>query len=222
MVLAFGGSNPSAPTNIHQEVTIASIAGRAEALALDIHDGQAYYGTEGSFRRDFVSFHLRPGVDIIRGLGGGEVEQAVFWLHDAIEDTDMTLEGLEERGMPEEVVSGVERMTLWPGQSYGQHLAELSGLPQASGLKIVDSGRNLDAALELRRHMSPEEYDICVRKYAGNITVLAPRFLGSGGGPAWDRFVEDEAERAQAILDGHRGRTAASPVPGPPRPLYAS
>lgn len=199
-----------------------SVAEHAEGLALEIHAGQAYYGTRDNFRRDFVDFHLRPGVRTIRTLGGTPDEQAIFWLHDTIEDTDVTLEALAERGVPPQVVDGIDQLTWWPDQSYEEHLQRLAPLPQVNGLKIVDSRNNLDAAFELKSYMSAEEYDICVQKYAGNIVFLAPHFLETNRSRAWSRFVINQANHAKAILDEHCGRVAIPLATGVPRPSFAS
>lgn len=201
-----------------------AVAEHAESLALELHAGQAYYGTRDHFRRDFIDFHLRPGVQTIETLGGAADARATFWLHDAIEDTDMTLDGLAERGLPEGVIDGVDKLTWWPGQSYDEYLQRLAPLPQVNGLKIIDSKRNLQAALELKPHIDPEEYDIWVRQYAGNIVFLAPYFLESGRSRPWSQFVIGQADRAQAILDKQQrfGQAAIPLATGLPRPSFAS
>ncbi len=198
---------------------------RAEALASELHAGQPYYGTEGDNRRDFADFHLRPGVQAVRLAGGSEVEQAIFWLHDSVEDTDVTLDDLRDNGMPDEVVEGVDHMTWWRdrGQSYDEHLGRLAASLKYCWLKVVDSGRgNLDAALKLKRFMDPEEYDICVRKYAGNILTLGPHVLESAPQSPRAGFVSAEMARAQSILDAHHGRTATHHAPKLLRPAFAS
>lgn len=194
-------------------------------LAMELHAGQAYYGTEGDHRQDFVDYHLRPGVQVVRQAGGSELEVAVFWLHDSVEDTGITLDGLSDRGMPDEVIEGVDHMTWWRdrGQSYDEHLGRLAASGGYGWLKVVDSGRgNLDAALEMKRFMDPEEYDICVRKYAGNILTLGPRVLEGGAGRPWQSFVSSEVIRARSILDSHHGRTTEPRATTLPRPAFVS
>lgn len=206
-------------------MVISGIAEQAEALARDLHAGQSYHGTEGDYRRDFADFHLAPGAEAVRLAGGTELERAIFWLHDSVEDTAITLEGLRDRGMPEDVVDGVDHMTWWRerGQTYEAHLGRLAASPEYGWLKVVDSGHgNLAATLELRQHMDPEEYDICVRHYAGNVLVLGPQVLESSPGAAWRGLVETEMDKARSILDAHRGRTAASLATMLPRPAFAS
>lgn len=198
------------------------IGEHAETLAREMHEGQTYHGTEGNHGRDFVDFHLEPGVRVIQSAGGSDVQQAIFWLHDSVEDTGMTLEELSVRGMPDEVVQGVDLMTHWPGQSYDGHLGRLATSPVLAGLKVVDSGRNLQATLELRRHMSPDEYDVCVRKYAGNVLLLGPQVTESHMGQSWIDLAESEMDEARTILDSHHGRTTASPATMLPRPSFAS
>lgn len=163
-----------------------------------------------------------PGVATVRRLGGNEVDEAVFWLHDIVEDTDTTLGDLRERDVPREVISGVDLLTHWPSQSHREYLLRLAGDPQASGLKIVDSTVNFNATLRLRNHMSPEDFSTCLRKYAGNISFLAERLPPVGLERTWSEFAMNQARRAKFILNKQLGQSAVLLAQTKQRPAFAS
>jgi len=74
---------------------------RAKLLALSRHEGQKY-GDEP------YSVHLEAVADIARQWG--EVPEIVAWLHDILEDTDMTEEELE-REFPPPIPNIVKHLT---------------------------------------------------------------------------------------------------------------
>ncbi len=196
-----------------------AVAGHAEALARELHAGQRYYSTDF----DFVDYHLEPGVKIIRGLGGTPEDEAIFWLHDAVEDTGETLDDLEERGVPPRVVAGVGLLTMWPGQTHQENMGKVANDPQTGRLKVVDSDVNLDAAIDRASRMGAEERQICMRKYAGNIVFLERHLRRMNQHPAWSKFVGEQAARAQAMLGGDGDeQSARSLSPGLPWPSFAS
>jgi hypothetical protein len=196
-----------------------AVASQAEALARELHAGQRYYGTEF----DFAAYHLEPGVRTIRNLGGTPEDEAIFWLHDTVEDTSATLADLEERGVPSRIVSGVDLLTVWPGQSHQENIGKVANHPQANRLKIIDSSLNLRSAIDPESHMSAEERQICLRKYAGNIVFLEQHFRRLNRHPAWSRFVIEQAEHAKSMLGEPGSERSAGPLPqGLPLPSFAS
>ena len=76
----------------------------AISLARDAHRGQT--DQQG---RDYFDAHLRPIADALRPYG--HEAEAVGWLHDTVEDTNLTYEDLRDAGQPEDVVTGVWSMT---------------------------------------------------------------------------------------------------------------
>lgn len=97
--------------------------------------------------------HLRA---VARGLADFDEEvQIAGWLHDILEDTEMTVEGLRSLGVPERSISAVEAVTKTPGQPYDQMIHGLAaGDPDSVLVKIADNAHNSDphrvAALEAR------------------------------------------------------------------------
>lgn len=65
-------------------------------------------------------------------------------LHDVVEDSGWTLEGLRERGFPEEVVEAVACLTHRDGESYEEFVERLKSNPLARRVKIADLEDNLN------------------------------------------------------------------------------
>jgi (p)ppGpp synthase/HD superfamily hydrolase len=65
-------------------------------------------------------------------------------LHDVVEDSDWTLEGLRERGFPEEVVEAVACLTHRDGESYEEFVERLRPNPLARRVKIADLEDNMN------------------------------------------------------------------------------
>ena len=73
-----------------------------------------------------------------------EVTTAAALLHDIIEDTDMTADGLRELGFPEKVVRIVELLTHKDGESYEDYIERIKTDPGARAVKLADLRHNSD------------------------------------------------------------------------------
>ena len=71
-------------------------------------------------------------------------EICVAWLHDVIEDTEITREDLLERGVPSEIVDAVDLLTKQKGQSYLDYILKLkdSNNLLAINVKLADMNHN--------------------------------------------------------------------------------
>jgi (p)ppGpp synthase/HD superfamily hydrolase len=86
---------------------------------------EAHGGTRNKHDGEMYSKHLARVWMNVRDHGGGDVQQAIAWLHDTLEDTDVTPSllrgGLRSGGMPwydaDRIVSGVLGMTKQKGES---------------------------------------------------------------------------------------------------------
>ena len=82
-------------------------------------------------------------------------EKAVAYLHDVIEDTELTLEDLREYGFSEEVLKAVDVITKKKGQDYQIYLYSVKENKLARVVKLVDLRHNSD----LTRLMNITEKD---------------------------------------------------------------
>jgi (p)ppGpp synthase/HD superfamily hydrolase len=73
-----------------------------------------------------------------------DVERMVAVLHDVVEDTDWTLEGLLEAGFSETVVRAVERLTRRPEEPYDAFIRRAAEDPLSLRVKVADLEDNLD------------------------------------------------------------------------------
>jgi (p)ppGpp synthase/HD superfamily hydrolase len=72
--------------------------------------------------------------------------RAAAWLHDALEHTDATAEGLRAAGVPAEVVRLVEVLTRRRDEDYLAFIGRVCADPGAVRVKIADALHNLDPA----------------------------------------------------------------------------
>lgn len=82
-------------------------------------------------------------------------EKAVAYLHDVIEDTELTLEDLREYGFSEEVLKAVDVITKKKGQAYQTYLNSVKENKLARDVKLADLRHNSD----LTRLMNITEKD---------------------------------------------------------------
>lgn len=95
---------------------------RAHALAVRVHHGH--------FRRDLKTpyiVHPRAVADWLRRSGYSDDLQAAGWLHDSLEDTDLTRDELVTATNPR-VLSIVEALTKRPGEHYEDYIKNLAKL----------------------------------------------------------------------------------------------
>ena len=72
-----------------------------------------------------------------------EVEQMVAVLHDVVEDSKMTLEGLRERGFSEQVVDAVDAVTARAGEDYEDFILRAKPNTLARKVKMADLRDNM-------------------------------------------------------------------------------
>ncbi|MER5479371.1 HD domain-containing protein [Streptomyces sp. NPDC002734] len=105
-----------------------------EALASAAHAGQV----------DKVGV---PYVEHVRAVAAGLVpfgDRLVMagLLHDVVEDTAWTAEGLRAAGVPDDVVGLVEAVTNQPGVPYEEKIRRITGNREATLVKIADNAHN--------------------------------------------------------------------------------
>lgn len=85
----------------------------------------------------FHPFHLAEQMD-------DEISTACALLHDVVEDSEMTLEGLLETGFPVEVVDVLTLLTHINDVPYMDYVREIKKNPIATKVKIADLKHNSD------------------------------------------------------------------------------
>ena len=108
----------------------------AKALAKEYHEGQQRRGGE-----PYIT-HVEAVANLVQQAGHDETAQAVAWLHDILEDTQMTYRGLRWLGFPKAVLDAVAALTK-RGESYVDYLNLVKEIPLARTVKHWDITHNL-------------------------------------------------------------------------------
>jgi (p)ppGpp synthase/HD superfamily hydrolase len=141
---------------------------RAEAIAREAHAGQKYG------ERDYIEAHVQPIATIIRRLGYGAIYQATGWLHDTIEDTDVTAGYLLSEGIPTEVVHAVNLLTKQPDVDHAAYLDGIITDKYATVAKFADSSANFSSTMLLSPRIKDEKLRAWSLEYAANLAFLQP------------------------------------------------
>ena len=138
----------------------------AIAIAVAAHSGQVDKAGE-----PYILHPLRIMFNV-----SGELERTVAVLHDVVEDSEWTLEGLREEGFSDAVVAGVEALTRREGESYMEFVRRAAGHPVGRVVKRADLVDNMD----LSRIPEPTEKDReRLRRYERALELLGDRSRGS-------------------------------------------
>ena len=106
----------------------------AKEICLKAHEGQLDKGGH--------PYYLHPFK--VASYGKTTEERIVGYLHDTVEDTNITLKDLENYGFSKEIVLAVDAMTHREDESYDEYLTRLSKNPLATKVKINDFINNTD------------------------------------------------------------------------------
>lgn len=145
----------------------------ARALAQAAHAGQL--DKQG---RDYFTAHLTPIAAALRPQG--EHAEMAGWLHDIVEDTEWTLDGLRAEGVPESVVRAVDSVSRREGEKYAVLITRACGDPLGVRVKLEDNRRNILDMVGLAQ-VDPDEA----------MSLLKGRYL-----PARDRLIEAQVRQA--------------------------
>lgn len=104
-------------------------------IAVNAHEGQ----------KDMVGNPAIAHVLAVGLMGKNECEQKAGFLHDVVEDTDISIADLRARGVEEEVLSAVDLLTHREGVSYEDYVKQIvwSGNETAIQVKLNDLHQNL-------------------------------------------------------------------------------
>jgi (p)ppGpp synthase/HD superfamily hydrolase len=116
-------------------MTDAEVVMRAERVARQAHHAQ--------YRRDGKTPYITHPQRVAGRCQGNLKAQAVAWLHDVIEDTDVDRKFLKLQGIPEDIIQAVEVLTKPEGlgrdyTSYMLYIAKVKENESARLVKIQD------------------------------------------------------------------------------------
>jgi (p)ppGpp synthase/HD superfamily hydrolase len=133
----------------------------AIALAARLHRGARYPSLESE---PYIFHPLRLMLRFT-----DPVEQAAAVLHDAVEDTDLTLDELRDAGYPPQIVDAIDALTHREDESYEQYIERVALNPVARQVKTADIEENL--ANNRRSPDAPRNADRILR-YEAALDVL--------------------------------------------------
>jgi len=118
---------------------------KAILIAVNAHRGQVDKGGE-----PYILHSLR-----LMFSKEDETEKICAVLHDVIEDTDVTLDYLRERGFSKEVLSALDALTRRKDETYEEFIDRIIENKIACNVKLADLNDNMD----LSRIKNPTEKD---------------------------------------------------------------
>lgn len=102
---------------------------------------QAHEGQVDAAGRDYFDAHLTP-IAQAAAVFGADAE-AAGWLHDVLEDTDVTADQLGAWGVSSKVVGAVESVTRRSGEAYPQLIDRSCAHPLGRLVKLADNAWNI-------------------------------------------------------------------------------
>lgn len=169
-----------------------SLLDSVRQLAITAHDGQVDLAGQpyaGHLAR--VAANVRPVVSFLMFNGDKDMAallvhydidevidlaEAGAWLHDIVEDTEVTLDHLREQGMPDDLVVSTDNMTKRKGESRDDYLERVKSHPLSRINKIGDLMDNMD----MTRLKSVTNKDLHrQQKYQKNLEFLVGKGRGN-------------------------------------------
>lgn len=129
-------------------MTNNELKAKAQAIAILAHTGQ--YDKAG---KPYIE-HVERVASMVDDTDTYAL--LVAYLHDVLEDSDITAEDLAKWGMPALVIEAVLVMTKKPGQNYDEYLALICGNGLAHQVKLYDLIDN--ATIDRIPEPTPEDY----------------------------------------------------------------
>ena len=100
---------------------------------------RAYLGQVDKAGEDYIK-HPQKVASFVKS----DEEKAVAYLHDVIEDTELTLEDLHEYEFSKEVIEAVDIITKKKGEDYQSYLNSVKKNKLARAVKLADLRHNSD------------------------------------------------------------------------------
>lgn len=156
------------------ELTGVHLLAAASALAAEVHAGQVdalgapYLGHINRVTAYAEGLRVRYALELDRFAVA-----ATATLHDAVEDSDLTVVDLEDRGFPAEVVQAVALLTHVPHTPRGEYLQSIAADPLARVVKLADTWDNADPVrLRTVAENDPERAERLAAKYSEALRII--------------------------------------------------
>ena len=134
-------------------------AQRAYALAKKAHLGQKDKGGN-----DYIE-HPKA----VASMMDTDIEKAVAFLHDVVEDTKISFDDLKEYRFSNQIIEAVKALTRHKNESYDAYIDRVIQNPIAKKVKLADMENNSD--ITRIKNPSQKDYDRC-QKYLDKIQYL--------------------------------------------------
>lgn len=136
----------------------------AQKVALEAH-----HGVSNKHDGEPYVLHLQRVSIAVRDAGGSPEEQALAWLHDVVEDTDVTLLDIVNI-FGSEMSQDVDAISKRPGETNEQYYVRCKGRPRAKRVKLCDLHDNFG-----RNHLIEDDAKRLrmAKKYSFGIDILA-------------------------------------------------
>lgn len=132
-------------------------------LALQVAT-KAHQGQKDKAGIDYINHPIT-----VASMVDTDIEKAVAYLHDVVEDTDITFTDLENLGFPKEIIDAVKCITRKSNETYEEYLNRVLKNPIALRVKIADMTHNSD----ISRIPNPSDKDrIRCNKYEAKLKYL--------------------------------------------------
>jgi len=146
---------------------------RARQIAQGAHQGQQYRA--GSTILPYFEGHVAVVAGIVEDWGYDDKTVAVAYLHDVIEDTQITAQNLLNSNIPQDVVDAVKALTRdKQNEALAEYIARVCLIPRAVVVKFADSTHNLQTTTATKDFLEPDRYENLRNKYEGTLSILRP------------------------------------------------
>lgn len=115
----------------------------SSVMTLETARTLAFLAHSTAYRFDNVTPYIAHPDAVASLVGEDEKLKIIAWLHDVVEDTDVSLEYLASKGAPKDVLDAIEAITHEKWEPYSDYIYRVSLNPLALQVKIVDLLVNL-------------------------------------------------------------------------------
>jgi (p)ppGpp synthase/HD superfamily hydrolase len=126
----------------------------------------------------YIAHPVRVALRVTKNTQSGSPWQMTCqigaFLHDVVEDTDVTLDDLRELGFSEGVLAVIDRVTKRPGEKYKDFILRIKGdgLSETSLYAIAVKLADIDDNVEDQSALDPEEAEFLRERYERAREVL--------------------------------------------------